>query len=226
MKDLSFLKKAKIAHRGIFDNKRIYENTISSYIRALKYKYIIHIDTRILKDGTIICFHDDETSRLLHVESKIDKLTYDELCYYAKYQIPTLKEALETIDGKVPIIIELRNKIKKHGFELELVKLLDDYKGEFAVQSFYLSILKWFYKNRKNYVTGYLVCKKNYMKDYFFKKYDYLNVNILLYSDAKIKKMRANKLVIGNKILNKREYEAMSSLYDNLEFDNILAIDE
>ena len=60
----------------------------------------------------------------------------------------------------------------------------------------------------------------------FFKKYDYLNVNILLYSDAKIKKMRANKVVIGNKILNKREYEAMSSLYDNLEFDNILAIDE
>ena len=43
LKDLSFLKSEKIAHRGIFDNKRIYENTISAYDRALKYKYIIHI---------------------------------------------------------------------------------------------------------------------------------------------------------------------------------------
>lgn len=226
VKDLSFLKSNKIAHRGIFDNKRIYENTTSSYLRALKYKYIIHIDVRILKDNTIICFHDEDPKRLLHVEENIDKMTYEELSYISKYQIPTLKEVLELIDGKVPIIIELRNKKKKHLFEEKITELLENYNGLFAIQSFYLSVLKWFYKNKPNYITGYLICKKNYMKDYFFKKYDYLNVNILLYNDSRIKKMRANKLVIGNKILNKQEYEVAKLIYDNLEFDNILEIDQ
>lgn len=225
LKDLSFLKSAKIAHRGIFDNKRIYENTISSYVRALKYKYIIHIDAVMLKDGVIVCFHDLDMERMLHVEGSIENMTYDELMYIAKYQIPTLDEALKIIDGKVPIIIELRNKKKKHLFEQKISELLDNYSGLFSIQSFYLSILKWFYKNRKDYVIGYLICKKNYMKDYFFKKYDYLNVNILLYSDSRIKRIKANKLVIGYKILNKKEYDAMNLIYDNLEFDNILEID-
>ena len=120
---------------------------------------------------------------------------------------------------------ELRNKVKKNQFEEKIVSILDDYKGLFAIQSFHLSILKWFYKNRKNYVTGYLICKKNCMKDYFFKKYDYLNVNILLFNDNRIKRMRANKLVIGYKVLNKAEYNRVNTLYDNLEFDNILEID-
>ena len=157
MKDISFLKSAKIAHRGIYDNKRIYENTLSAYLRAVKKGYIIHIDVRILKDGEIVCFHDDSLERLLHVESDIDKMTYEELCYIAKYQIPTLKETLELINGSVPIIVELRNKIKKNQFEEKIVSILDDYKGLFAIQSFHLSILKWFYKNRKNY--------QNYLKN-------------------------------------------------------------
>ena len=225
MKDISFLKSTKIAHRGIYDNKRIYENTLSAYLRAVKKGYIIHIDVRILKDGEIVCFHDDSLERLLHVESDIDKMTYEELCYIAKYQIPTLKETLELINGSVPIIVELRNKIKKNQFEEKIVSILDDYKGLFAIQSFHLSILKWFYKNRKNYITGYLICKKNCGKDYFFKKYDFLNVNILLFNDKRVKRMRASKLVIGYKVLNKAEYNRVNTLYDNLEFDNILEID-
>lgn len=226
LKDLSFLKSEKIAHRGIFDNKRIYENTISSYDRALKHKYIIHIDALMLKDETIICFHDLDAKRLLHVEESVENMTYDELMYIAKYQIPTLEDALKAVDGKVPLIIEVRNKKKRHLFEQKLSEILDNYKGLFAVQSFYLSVLKWFYKNRKNYVTGYLVCKKNSRKDYFFKKYDYLSINVLLYSDARIKRIRGNKMVIGYKILNKKEYQSTKLLYDNFEFDNILEIDK
>lgn len=226
LKDLSFLKSEKIAHRGIFDNKRIYENTISSYDRALKHKYIIHIDALMLKDETIICFHDLDAKRLLHVEESVENMTYDELMYIAKYQIPTLEDALKAVDGKVPLIIEVRNKKKRHLFEQKLSEILDNYNGLFAVQSFYLSVLKWFYKNRKNYVTGYLVCKKNSRKDYFFKKYDYLSINVLLYSDSRIKRIRGNKMVIGYKILNKKEYQSTKLLYDNFEFDNILEIDK
>ncbi len=103
----------------------------------------------MLKDETIICFHDLDAKRLLHVEENIENMTYDELMYIAKYQIPTLEEALNVINGKVPIIIEIRNKKRHHLFEQKLSDILDKYGGLFAIQSFYLSVLKWFYKNKK-----------------------------------------------------------------------------
>lgn len=224
MKDVSFLKGNFIAHRGIYDNVRIYENTISAFERSIKYGYTIFIDVRILCDGTIVCFHDEDTKRLLHLEENIDKITYDELSYLSKFQIPKLEDVLKLINGSVPIIIEMRNNVKKYYFENKICELLDNYNGSFAIQSFNLKTIKWFYKNRKEYVTGYLICKKNSKKDYFFKKYDYLAVNILLYNDKKVKKLRQDKIVLGYKILNQEEFDKNITIYDNLIIDNILEI--
>ena len=225
MKNLTFLKERKIAHRGIYDNVRIYENTMSSYTRALKYNYMIEMDIRLLSDGTIICFHDETPDRLLHVDGVIDKLTYDELSYMSKYQIPKFEDVLKIIDGKVPILIEVRSEYKKGKFEAKLAQILDQYNGLFAIQSFNIKTLKWFYKNRPDYIIGHLVCKKNFRKDYFFKKYDFLDINILLYSDKRIRKMREDKLVLGEKICNMEEYLAKKDAYDNLVYDNLLEID-
>lgn len=225
MKDLSFLKARKIAHRGLFDNSRIYENTISAYTRAIKYNYTIEIDVRLLADGTLVCFHDETPDRLLHVDGKTDKLTYEELSYLSKYQIPTLKETLDIINGKVPLLIEVRSEYKKGKCEALIANLLDNYTGEFAIQSFNIKTLKWFYKNRPDYIIGHLVCKKNFMKDYLFKKYDFLDINILIYNDKKIRKMREDKFIIGHKICNKEEYLAKKDVYDNLVYDNLLEID-
>ena len=113
MKDMSFLRNRFIAHRGIYDNKRIYENTTSAFLRAIKNNSIIEVDLRMLKDGTIICFHDENMERMLHVEGKIERLTYDELCYIARYQIPTFSMLLELTHGTVPLLIELISKTKK-----------------------------------------------------------------------------------------------------------------
>lgn len=225
MKNLTFLKENKIAHRGLFDNNRIYENTISSYTRAIKYNYTIELDVRLLSDGTIICFHDETTDRLLHVDGKTDKLTYDELCYLSKYQIPTLNEALNIINGKVPVLIEVRSDYKKGKLESEISKILDNYQGKFAIQSFNIKTLKWFYKNRPDYIIGYLICKKNFMKDYLFKRYDFMDINILIYNDKKIRKMREDHFIIGYKICNMDEYLAKKDVYDNLVYDNLLEID-
>lgn len=222
MKSLEFLKQNKIAHRGIFDNQRIYENTLASYARALKGRFIIEMDVRLLKDGTIICFHDDNLKRLLHIDQETDKLTYEELCYLSKFKIPTLEDALEQINGLVPILIEIRSKYKKGLLESKISTILDKYRGLFAIQSFNIKTLKWFYKNKPNYITGLLICRKNFRKDYFFKKYDFLSINILLFSDKKIRKMREEKFIIGHKICSIQEYNLKNGVYDNLIYDNLL----
>ena len=47
------------AHRGLFDNKKIVENTISAFKKALLDNFNIELDIRVTKDNKIIVFHDE-----------------------------------------------------------------------------------------------------------------------------------------------------------------------
>ena len=64
MKDISFLYNSIIAHRGIYDNKKIFENSIQSFKKALRYNIPIELDIHLLKDNTIIVFHDKNLKRI------------------------------------------------------------------------------------------------------------------------------------------------------------------
>lgn len=224
MKDTTFLKNTYFARRGIYDNRRIYENTISSYNRAIKYKFGIELDVRLLKDGTVVCFHDEDMMRLLHMEGKIDNYSYDELCYLSKFQIPRLEDTLNAINGSVPIIVQIKEKYRKNTLELKLSELLDNYKGMFAIESFQIKPLKWFYKNRPNYITGYMIGWKNFRKDTFFKNYDFICIKINTYKPLTIKKYKERKIVIGWRVNNREDFELNKNYYDSLICDNILEI--
>lgn len=58
-KYLSFLKKNIISHRGLHDNNKVPENSMVSFKRALRKKYIIELDVHLLKDNTVVVFHLD-----------------------------------------------------------------------------------------------------------------------------------------------------------------------
>lgn len=224
MKDLSFLKNKYFARRGLYDNIRIYENTISAFSRALKYNYPIELEVRLLIDGTIVVFHDDNAKRLLHMDEQVDNMTYDELCYLAKYQIPKLEEVLDLVKGEVPLLIELKTVTRKYLLENRICEILDNYSGDFAVQSFYIKTVKWFYKNRKNYVVGYMIGWKNINKDIWFKRYDFLNIKINSYKDKKIRVLKENKVVLGWRVNTREELKLSKDLYDSLIVDNLLEI--
>lgn len=226
MKNREFLKDRFIAHRGIYDNKGVYENTLKAIEKAVAKNYMIEIDVRMLVDGTIIVFHDQDMERLLHLEGDIEKLSYDELSYIAKYPIPTLNEILDCVKGRVPLIIELKSLKKRGIFENKVAEVLDNYDGEYAIQSFHIKTIKWFNKNRPNIVIGYLVGKKNLNKLYIFKKFDFININMEIVNEKKLKFLRANYLVLGYTIHSKEELEAKQNYYDNLICDNLLEIDE
>lgn len=224
MKDINFLKNKLFARRGLYDNIRIYENTISAFSRALKYNFPIEMEVRLLSDGTIIVFHDDNAKRLLHIDDNIDNMTYDELCYLSKYQIPKFEDVLNLIKGEVPILIELKTVTRKYLLENKICEYLDKYNGKFAVQSFYIKTVKWFYKNRKDYVVGYMIGWKNINKDIWFKKYDFLNIKINSYKDKKIRVLKENKVVLGWRVNTKEELSSSEHLYDGLIVDNLLEI--
>lgn len=224
MKDLSFLKSNLVAYHGVYDNERIFENTLQAYARANKFGYIIQLDVKMLSCGTLVCFHDDNLERMLHVDHDLSKISYEELSYMAKYQIPTFEATLEAIQGSVPLIINISFPTKKNILEKKVLEIMDNYSGSFAIMSSKTKVLKWFNKNRPNFVYGYFVDQSNYRKYFLFKKYDFLNLDISLFSDKMIRKLRENKLVIGHLIKSKESYKQMRDVCDNLVLDNVLEI--
>ncbi len=225
MKDLSFLKSNLIAHRGIYDNNKVYENTIKAFDIAIKNNYIIEFDVRLLKDGIIVVFHDEDMSRLQKVDDKLKNITYGDIKYYSKFEIPTLKEVLEFVNGRVPIIIDIKGKSKKNKLEKDVLAFLSQYEGEVALQSFDESTVKWLYKNAKEYPVGLLMSKPDFFKEYFFRKYDFLNIKVNVFNDKRIRVLREKETVIGYGIKDKKMLKEKRSVYDNLICDNLLEID-
>ena len=64
-----------------------------------------------------------------------------------EYKIPTLEEALQVVGGKVPLLIELKNRGMAGQLERKLYQALLDYEGKYAIQSFSPFSVRWFKRN-------------------------------------------------------------------------------
>lgn len=234
MKDLSFIKDKYIMHRGIFDNKVTIENTLNAFKKAIKKDLPIELDVHLTKDNEIIVFHDDNIERMTGKNKNIVDMTLDEIkklkLLNTSETIPTLKEVLDLVDGKVPIIIELKYDTKKHKLEKEIVKYLDNYKGKFAVKSFDPLMVNWFKNNRENYIRGLLVTNKT---DTLFKlmnnklillnlcKPDFLSVSKKMLNNKKIIAYNKNHPVIAYTIKNEKDFDKYNNNFDNIICENI-----
>lgn len=220
MKNIDFLKRSVIAHRGLH-NSQIPENTLPAFVKCVDKNYIIELDIHILSDNTIVVYHDHNLKKLTGVNKVIETLTYAQLSKIKidkKYTIPTLEQVMHIVDGKVPILIEIKDVDNNSKFEEELVKILDNYKGEFAIQSTNPFVIDWFYKNRKDYVIGLIVFNDlNYkLVKKYVNKIDFISVY------KKQLPFKINKLVLGWTIRKQSEYEKYKYLCDNLICENIL----
>ena len=152
------------AHRGLFDNKKIVENTISAFRRALKEKLNIELDIRVTLDNKIIVFHDENIKRLTGIDSFVKDMTYDELSktnlLNTNDKIPLLDDVLNLINGEVALLIEIKDTLS-NGTLKELNKLLLDYNGKILLQSFNpIIVRKMAFTSLKRYKMGILLTNK------------------------------------------------------------------
>lgn len=220
MKQIDFLKNNLIAHRGVY-NLKIPENSILSFTKAIDKNYIIELDIHILSDDSIVVFHDYNLNRLLSVNKIIETLSYAQLSKYKldkKYLIPTLEQVIHIVNGKVPLLIEVKCVDKNIKFMEKLVELLDNYDGEFAIQSSNTFVIEWLNKNRKNYVIGLIVFNKINLKliNRYLKKINFLTAS------KRILPLKSKKMVLGWTIRTKEELEKYRDKCDNLICENIL----
>ena len=122
----------KIAHRGMFDNIKIPENSIAAFKKALKYNYSIELDVQLTKDNVLVVFHDENLKRMTGIDKLIQDSNYEEIkdlkLLNTKEYIPTLDEVLKLIDNKVLLDIEVKGtkKIK------EITNILKDKLKEYV----------------------------------------------------------------------------------------------
>ncbi len=159
--DMEPFQKCLYAHRGLHDNQtEAPENSLQAFRRALNAGFGIEMDVQLTKDGIPVIFHDFTLKRVCGGEGKICDYTYEELQQFSlcgsKEKIPKFADVLNMIQGKVPLIIEL--KIERKDISLCSVAdaLLADYKGMYCIESFNPLALNWYRKNRKNVVRGQL----------------------------------------------------------------------
>ena len=155
----SFLVNRFFAHRGIVEPNAI-ENSISAFKTAIEKNYAIELDIQPIADGTPVVFHDSKMSRMTGKDKYINNLTAQDLeettLLDSTEKIPTLEQVLNLVDGKVPLLIEIKSQDKIGDLEQKVFDLLKNYKGEFAIQSFNPYQLEWFYKNAPEIWRGQL----------------------------------------------------------------------
>lgn len=164
-----------IAHRGLH-NKELWapENSSEAFRRAVDMNFGIELDVHLTKDGQIVVFHDDNLKRMTGLNKRITDLTMNELKQLrlngTSERIPSLAEVLKIVDGRVLILIEIKNTSKIGELERRLLKLMKSYKGIYAIQSFNPFRLYWFRKHAPKVFRGQLIsCFPNSKKNLYRK---------------------------------------------------------
>ena len=149
------------AHRGLFNNKNVPENSLAAFYNAAKRGFGIELDVQLTKDGRVVVFHDYTLDRMCGCEGRIDDCTLEELqklrLLNTNYGIPTLEEVLDLVDGNVPLLVEIKGERANDALCLAVARLLDDYEGPYLVESFNPLLLRWFKIHRPEVARGQLV---------------------------------------------------------------------
>ncbi|MEE0945514.1 MAG: glycerophosphodiester phosphodiesterase family protein [Acutalibacteraceae bacterium] len=162
-KDRMILENLYIAHRGLHCLERgIPENSLKAFEEAINEGYAIELDIHLTKDGQVVVFHDDDGKRMCGDNRKICEMTLSEIKELrladTNFTIPTLKECLDLIDGKVPLMIEIKYDGNSSLLCSKTNEILLQYTGKYFIQSFYPQNLYWYRRHRKDICRGQLSC--------------------------------------------------------------------
>ena len=144
-KDFSQKLLVDYAHRGLHGGE-IPENSLLAFSKAVEEGFGIELDVQLSKDGEVMVFHDYTLIRMTGVDEKlVDKNLTElkELCLKnTQEKIPTFKEVLELVDGKVPLLIELKGESFDSSLCPKVAEVLKNYKGDYCIESFNPLLIK------------------------------------------------------------------------------------
>ncbi len=149
------------AHRGLHDNgSDAPENSMAAFRKAVESGFGIELDVQLTADLVPVIFHDPDLLRVCGVNRQVRDCTFAQLQEYTIFgsneRIPALKDFLEMVDGRVPLIVEF----KSEDTDMTLCRIIDPmlkaYKGVYCIESFNPLVLFWYRIHRPGVMRGQL----------------------------------------------------------------------
>lgn len=156
-----------IAHRGLFDNKTIPENSLPAFRKAVANHYGIELDLQLTKDDRLVVFHDNTLERMTSVSGNLRDFTYEQLqdlsLLNTSEKIPLFSDVLKVLHPDTPLIIEIKGEYRPIETVMKAVEETRDYKGLYNMESFNPQIIRYLRMNEPQIVRGQL--SYNYLAD-------------------------------------------------------------
>ena len=163
---VGWLGRQDYAHRGLHDAATP-ENSLGAFTAAIAAGMGIECDVQRSGDGQAMVFHDWELDRLTGERGPLDHRNAAALTQVllnaGTERIPTLREVLGLVRGRVPLLIEIKSKRDYHVAAscLAVRRVLEGYQGPHAVMSFDPRVGQWFARHAPRTVRGLVLSEEH-----------------------------------------------------------------
>lgn len=146
---VSWIAGTTFAHRGLH-GPGAPENSLAAFERAIARGLGIELDVQRSGDGQAMVFHDWELDRLTGESGPVARRSAEQLGALrlagTGQCIPTLRQVLDLVAGRVPVLIEIKSRREARATALCLPvrRTLEGYRGPHAAMSFDPRVSGWF----------------------------------------------------------------------------------
>ena len=165
---VAWLASIAYAHRGLH-SPGVPENSPSAFAAAIAKGMGIECDVQRSGDGRAMVFHDKDLARLTSQAGLLADRSTEELGRIVLSggtdTIPTLRQMLDQIGGKVPVLIEIKSARdaarRTSAMCLAVRRDLEGYLGPHAIMSFDPRVVRWFAQHSPLTTRGLVVTEGN-----------------------------------------------------------------
>ncbi len=179
--DIDKYKKIKFAHRGLHNGERA-ENSMSAFSAAAEAGFGIELDVRLSSDGVLVVFHDDTLTRVAKIDGRVDAFTAEALAKTSLSGtgegIPRFSDVLAMVNGRVPLLIEIKEDAGKYAVSDAVAEIMRDYRGDYIIESFNPLSLRNIKKKLPGATRGFL--SQRFLADPVYRKPLYFLLQCLM----------------------------------------------
>ncbi|MBV6657809.1 MAG: glycerophosphodiester phosphodiesterase [Devosiaceae bacterium] len=161
----SWLTARPVAHRGLHDQSAgLIENTLPAFEAAVARGFSIECDVQLTADESAVVFHDDTLDRLTAQSGPVINQPLAALedipVTGSGHPIPSLAKVLAELDGRAPLIIEMKSRFDGDTrLATAVAGCLAAYTGPAAVMSFDPALVHAYAKLGTGRPTGIVATK-------------------------------------------------------------------
>lgn len=155
------------AHRGLFSkDQSVPENSLPAFEAAAKAGYGIELDVQFTADRKLVVFHDDRLDRMTPEKGWVQDHDWKNVGSLplagTAYTVPLFSQVLETVGGRVPLIVEIKSRVEYSGAYLDelcrqTLQALEGYNGLYCIESFDPRVLRRIRRMAPRVLRGQLV---------------------------------------------------------------------